>query len=53
MKTKIEAAKRAGRPCVEDGGNPIGVVVTQPQAQTQVVPTEEAAAPVVRQEVRQ
>jgi hypothetical protein len=48
-----EAAKRAGRPCVEDGGQPFGVALAAPQPMSQVVPTEEAAAPVVEQRVRE
>jgi hypothetical protein len=47
-----EAAIRAGRPCVEDGGVPYGVAVAAP-VQIQVVPTEEAAAPVVTEQVRE
>ncbi|MEM2159434.1 MAG: hypothetical protein QXN55_00580 [Candidatus Nitrosotenuis sp.] len=47
-----EAARRAGRPCVADGGQPWGVpVVAAPQEQ--VAPTPEAAAPVVREQVRE
>ena len=47
-----DAAKRVGRPCMEDGGVPFGVVVSAP-VQTQVIPTPEAAAPVVQQIVHQ
>ena len=46
-----EAAARAGRPCVADGGKPYGVAVASP-VQEQIVPTAEAAAPVVNQQVR-
>lgn len=46
------AAKRAGRPCAEDGGAPFGVAVAAPVVE-QVVPTPEAAAPVVNQQVHE
>lgn len=45
-----EAAKRAGRPCVADGGKPIVVIV--PGQSQQTVPTEESASPIVNQQVR-
>lgn len=47
-----EAAVRAGRPCVADGGAPRGtpVAVVTPE---QAVAAPEAAAPVVNQQVRQ
>lgn len=48
-----EAAIRAGRPCVADGGQPRGLPVVAPAPQVQEVPTPEAAAPVVREEVRE
>lgn len=47
-----EAAARAGKPCVADGGVPWGIPVAI-AVPGQVVPTEEAAAPVVNQQVRQ
>jgi hypothetical protein len=47
-----EAAVRAGRPCVADGGVPFGVVAPT-VVQEQVVPTPEAAAPVVTQQVHE
>lgn len=46
-----EAAVRAGRPCVADGGAPMGVAVIPPVTQT--VPSEEVAAPIIEQRVRQ
>lgn len=48
-----EAAKRAGRACVADGGQAWGVVPVASAPQEQVVPTTEAAAPVVNQQVRE
>ena len=42
-----EAAKRAGRPCVADGGQPRQYPQMALVAPTQEVPTPEAAAPVV------
>ena len=49
-----EAAIRAGKPCVADGGQPlIANIVPTPAPQIQEVPTPEAAAPVVREEVRE
>lgn len=47
-----EAAIRAGRPCVADGGTPRAVPVVQ-IVQEQAVPTPEAAAPVVNKQVHQ
>jgi len=47
-----EAAKRAGRPCVADGGQPWGIPVAA-APQEQIVPTPEAAAPVVTEQVRE
>ena len=49
------AAKRAGRPCVEDGGQPWGTAVaSSPVTEiTQTIPTPEAAAPVVNQIVKE
>jgi hypothetical protein len=46
-----EAAVRAGRPCVADGGKPWGVPVAL--VQQQVVPSEETAAAVVTEQVRE
>ena len=48
-----EAAIRAGRPCVADGGHPRGIPVAAIQEQVQIVPTPEAAAPVVTQTVHE
>lgn len=57
-----EAAKRVGRPCMEDGGKPFGENVPQSTgepslsaapAQFQQVPSEMGAAPVVTQQVRE
>jgi len=48
-----EAAVRAGRPCVADGGQPRGLPVVAAAPQIQEVPTLEAASPVVREEVRE
>ena len=48
-----EAAVRAGRACVADGGTPIGAVATAAPVQVQEVPTPEAAAPVVQQIVKE
>lgn len=47
-----EAAKRAGRACVADGGQAWGVPVAS-APQEQIVPTAEAAAPVVREQVKE
>lgn len=43
-----DAAKRAGRPCVEDGGVPYGVAAVVPAAVVQEQPTDESGA-VVRE----
>lgn len=57
-----EAAKRVGRPCMEDGGKPFGENIAQSTgepgltsapAQFQQVPSELGAAPVVTQQVRE
>ena len=52
--TVRQAAKRVGRPCMEDnaGGVPFGAAAAV-SAQTEVVPTTEAAAPVVTQQVKE
>jgi hypothetical protein len=47
-----EAAKRANRPCVADGGTP-RVYAQAVQVQVQEIPSVEAAAPVVKEEVRE
>ena len=47
-----EAAIRAGRKCVADGGQPRGTILDT-KYQEQVVPTPMSAAPVVTQQVRQ
>lgn len=48
-----EAAKRAGRPCVDDGGKPYGITEVAPAPQVQAEPTPEAAAPVVQKIVHE
>ena len=56
-----EAAKRVGKPCMEDGGVPYGQVasaapremVAEPAPMVQQAPSEEAAAAVVQQRVHE
>ena len=47
------AAKRAGRPCVDDGGVPYGQVAQASPVVTQEVVSEPAAAAVVNQKVHE
>lgn len=46
-----QAAKRAGKPCVEDGGQPMATIGAFEQRQ--IEPSIEAAAPIVENRVRQ
>ena len=48
-----EAAARAGKPCVADGGKPWGTVATVAPVQEQAVASEPAAAATVTQQVRE